>query len=126
MSSLALAAVLIGACGSSVPGPSILPLPTDAFVSNVCLGIGGGFVLLRGDPTDSRLTWETALDGSGRQDIVWPPGYHARFSPRLEVLDPGGRVIARDGDHVPAGACVAGPAEDPRQIVLVQPQDWPH
>jgi hypothetical protein len=120
-----LTMALVAACGLTQLSPSTVPLPTVRFQSNKCFGIGGGFVILRGDPNDARLTWETGLDGSGRQDIVWPPGYRARFAPGLEVLDPSGRVVARDGDRVPAGGCVAGPPDDPTKVVLVQSEDWP-
>ena len=115
----------MAACGVLQPAASTYPLPTSQIQSDVCGGIGGGFVILRGDINDPHLTWETSLDGSGRQEIVWPPGYRARFNPKLEVLDPAGAVIARDGDHVPAGACAVGPPENPPAVVEVQPQDWP-
>lgn len=82
-------------------------------------------MILRGDPNDAQVTWETALDGTSRQEIVWPSGYRARLAPGLEVFDPTGRLIARDGDRVPAGACAVGPPENPPKLVLVQPQDWP-
>lgn len=32
--------------------------------------------------------------------IRWPPGFTARFAPDLEVLDPGGKVVARGGESV--------------------------
>ena len=128
---IVLATVLVGGCGIAQPAPLTVPLPTDPnpagpSMRNVCGGVGAGVVILRGNSNDARLTWETALDGSGRQDIAWPPGYLARFVPGLEVLDPSGRVIAHDADRVPAGGCVAGPPDDPTKIVLVQPQDWSH
>jgi hypothetical protein len=119
-----LAMVLVAGCGIGQPAPSAVPLPAGQAEPYACGGIGGGFVILRGSPTDPRLTWETALDGSGRQDIVWPPGYRARFVPGLEVLDPTGRVIAHDGDRVQAGGCVAGGPDDPTKIVQVRPEDW--
>jgi hypothetical protein len=46
--------------------------------------------------------------GRGRRDVIWPPGYVARFTPMLEVLDETGRVIFRDGDAV-SGGCTTGP-----------------
>jgi hypothetical protein len=33
-----------------------------------------------------------------RENLLWPPGFRARFTPTLEVLDPFGRVYAREGD----------------------------
>jgi hypothetical protein len=81
-------------------------------------------VILRGDPNDPHLTWETALDGSGRQELVWPPGYRVRFAPKLEVFDATGDLIARDGDRVPGGGCAVGPVEDPTGLLLVLPEEW--
>ena len=78
----------------------------------------GEVVILRGDPSDPHLTWETALDGSGRQEVIWPPGYRVRFAPKLEVFDPKGGLIARDGDQVPGGGCVVGP------LLLILPEEW--
>jgi hypothetical protein len=38
-----------------------------------------------------------------RENLLWPAGYRARFAPGLEVLDPSGRVVAREGDRVTGG-----------------------
>jgi hypothetical protein len=121
---LVFVVAVASACGT-VPAPSTVDLPGPTSQPTSCAGIGGGLAILRGNPNDPRLTWETTLDGSGRTNVVWPPGYSARFAPSLEVIDSTGRVIARDGDRVPAGGCVLGDPEDPIRPVLVLPQDWP-
>jgi hypothetical protein len=104
--------------------PDSRPLPAVAEVPRVCAGVGAGTVLLAGDAADPRLAWETALDGTGRQDVIWPPGYRARFTPRLEVIAADGRVVARAGDTIPAGGCVAGPPDNPRLVIFVDPGGW--
>jgi hypothetical protein len=66
-----------------------------------CLGVGLG-AILRGDPNDGRFAW---LDSNGgRIDVFFPLGFVGRFTPKLEVLDTSGRVVARDGDQI-AGGC---------------------
>jgi hypothetical protein len=122
---IAVATMLLAGCGDRQPTSSTVPLPAGQAEPFVCRGVGGGEVLLRGSSSDPRLTWETALDGTGRQEIVWPPGYRARFVPDLEVLDPNGHVIARDGDRIPGGGCAAGRSGDPTGIVQVIPKEWP-
>ena len=57
---------------------------------------------LAGDPTKSPPVW--GIDAAARSfAIVWPAGFRARFSPGLEVLDPGGSVVARGGVISDAG-----------------------
>lgn len=100
------------------PSPLLLPLRTVAVVPRVCLGIGGGATLV-GDPNDEHVAW---LEGFGnRGEVVWPPGYVARFAPDLEVLDPSGNVIYREGDVMPGG-CAVGPPDDPPSLVLIIPE----
>jgi hypothetical protein len=71
---------------------------------------------LTGAIDDPHVTW---FERRGRrvQDVVWPPGYVARFRPDLEVLDPTGSVVAREGDGFKGrydfsfndlGICMAG------------------
>jgi hypothetical protein len=50
------------------------------------------------------MTWS---DGS-RREIGWDPGTSARFSPTLEVIGPGGVVVAREGSFVTGGCPTAG------------------
>ncbi len=54
------------------------------------------------------LIW-IVFESDGRQENpLWPTGYRARFAPELEVLDPSGRVVAREGDRV-TGGCAMPP-----------------
>ncbi len=42
-------------------------------------------------------------------DLVWPAGFSARFAPNLELLDPSGAVVGRQGDLIDdAGGGTAG------------------
>ena len=82
---------------------------------------GGGFagsVEIHGSETDADLVWLTRLDGS-RQKLVWPAGFRARFTPRLEIVDAAGAVFAREGDH-PSGGCPMPPGG-----TLIQGMDPP-
>lgn len=119
----------ISACGASPP-PSVSPrplvsdtlaLPTDPLVDlppgavAACAGIALS-AILHGDATDPHLAWLISDPGT-RLDVTWPPGYRARFTPHLEVVDTGGVVVLKEGDPV-SGACVSG---DPRVLHLEPP-----
>jgi len=119
---LALAAAL-AACGESKPtrplGPGEVWLPVS-HIGELCAG-GGLDAVLRGSPADPRITWLEGADGARVEMLVgWPPEYSARFTPKLEVLDPDGNVIGRDGWRV-SGFCGAG-----NGILLepLLPRDW--
>jgi hypothetical protein len=104
-------ALTVGACAIS------RPLPTVEVFNGACRGVGlDGHVT--GDPFDPRLAWVIHDDGGGRIDVIWPPGYTARFTPRLEVLDEQGAVAYRDGDPV-SGGCTTGP--DAQGPLLIAP-----
>jgi hypothetical protein len=99
LASLAIAALVAGCAMNR-------PLPTVASDNGGCRDVGLD-ATLTGDPSDPRLAWLVAEQGQ-RIEIVWPPGYTARFAPRVEVLDAKGLVVFRDGDSV-RGGCVTGP-----------------
>jgi hypothetical protein len=84
-------------------------LPTVGWLpGNVCAGVGLDAVL-RGSPTDARVAWlDSTLGGPARLDVTWPAGYHARFTPNIEILDENGTVVLRNGDTV-TGACDNNP-----------------
>ena len=109
LATLAIVALLI-ASGCGVPQP----LPTVEVFTGVCRGVGfDGHIT--GDPSDPRLAWLVGNRG-GRRDVIWPPGYTARFSPKLEVFDEKGDIAFQDGDAV-SGGCTTGPdAEGPLLI----------
>jgi len=83
-------------------------LPTVGWLpGNLCAGVGLDAVL-RGSPTDARVAWLENTGTNARRDVTWPAGYHARFTPNIEILDENGSVVLRDGDHV-EGACGYNP-----------------
>ena len=104
LAAIALAA-LLAACTTT------RPLPTLASYNGGYRGIGIDAVLA-GDPNDPRVAW---LEWNGRRDIVWPPGFTARFAPNLQVLDGSGTVVFRAGDRI-SGGCAIG--ED---LLLIRP-----
>lgn len=99
--SLAASLSVLSSCGSVTP-----TLPTLDSWGGGCRDVGLD-VRLTGDPSDQRITWLTASSGQ-RIDVIWPPGYTARFTPNLEVLDANGNVAFREGSKV-SGGCVTGP-----------------
>lgn len=101
---VALAAILLAACGSAPR-----PLPTAKF-TDVCLGVGVQ-ATLHGGAEDPRVTW-LLMEGGAEKALLWPPRWTARFAPALEVVDPDGRIRFRDGDAV-TEVCFAGPPEAP-------------
>ncbi len=38
--------------------------------------------------------------------LIWPPGFTARFAPQLEVIDPIGQIVMREGDPL-GGSCLS-------------------
>ena len=52
--------------------------------------------------TDPRVTW-LVTRGGDRLEVVWPPGYTARFTGGLEVVDSTGIVVFREGDAISGG-----------------------
>ena len=103
-------ALLLAACGAT-PTPS---LPTVAELPQACAGIGNDG-MLAGSPTDPRVTWLAGPQGE-RGEIVWPPGFTARFDPDLAVLDASGNVVYRAGDR-PGGGCRIGSSDSPLLIL---------
>lgn len=110
---LLLLAALVAASGC---GALPRPLPAVESWTGACRGVGLE-ATLTGDASDPRVAWLIGSDGR-RRDIIWPPGYAARFTPRLEVLDEKGIVVFQDGSPV-SGGCVTGP--DAQGPLLIAP-----
>ena len=73
--------------------------------------MGLGDTVLRGDASDPRVAWieqHVALPEASPQDItvavIFPAGYRAAFTPKLEILDENDKVVLRDGDPI-QGTC---------------------
>ena len=58
--------------------------------------------ILHGDHADPHVTWLIAPTGV-RRELLWPWGFTARFTPRLEVVAQDGAVVAREGDDLDLG-----------------------
>jgi len=91
------------------PGEAWLPIIDSGDGHVLCAGGGTiGDFRLHGSATDPRIVWMTEPDGRERT-LVWLPGTSARFVPDLEVLDPHGTVIAREGSLITGlGSCKNG------------------
>lgn len=75
---------------------------------------------LAADPGDPALVW---LDGGNeRIDLTWPHGYRVRFVPDAEVIAPGGRIVAREGQPISFGG---GSVDDTFQICTIEGVDFP-
>ena len=121
---VASALVVTTAC-SIAPTPEPFPTSVDTQVptsqAGGCRDVGLTDAKLAGDANDPRVTW---LDTpNGRQEIVWPPGYVARFfrfDGPFAIISPAGLVVFREGDQI-SGGCVAGPNSDPALILRIDP-----
>jgi hypothetical protein len=93
---LVLLAPLLGACAPAPVGP--VPINTAA-PSNVCALAAVGGVLAF--DTTYGLGFKS---GESVRVVVWPYGYSARRESDgvVVLIDPSGRVVAREGDHLAA------------------------
>lgn len=112
-----LVATLLAGCAAA--GSPTLPLPTLApgevalpeYLAEVggapqlCAGVAWvGFpVVVDGSRDDPALTWIVFGNDGHRENLLWPPGYRARFTPSLVVLDPTGQAVAREGEYATGG-----------------------
>jgi hypothetical protein len=110
--------MLVGAATFTAGCLPAIALPTLGNDGSNCRGVGLN-AILAGDPRDPRVAWLAMGDGR-RQEIVWPVGFRAQFTPELEILDARGRVVLRAGDPVDSG-CVIGGAPDLREPLLIVP-----
>lgn len=82
-----------------------------------CRGVGFDATLV-GDSNDPRVAW-LATAGGNSADIIWPPGFSARFDPALKVLDASGTVVYKAGDKI-TGGCTA-PADSLGEVLVIRP-----
>ena len=82
--------------------PGSFRLPTNGAIGGGgCLGVDFAPGVLHGDPADKRTAW--VVTSGGRQEVFFPLGFTARFTPRLEVMNRSGRIVAQEGDAVDGG-----------------------
>jgi hypothetical protein len=87
----------------------LIALPTTNWLETpdtICAGVGLDAVL-HGSPNDPYVAWLENRVAAGRDEILWPAGYRARFRPDLEILNESGIVVFREGDAI-SGTCVTG------------------
>jgi hypothetical protein len=115
-----LGVVIAGILATSLVGCSTkgaLPLRTLATDNGACRGVGID-ATLAGAANDPRVVWLVSAGGV-EGDIIWPPGFSARFDPGLQVLDASGTVVFRAGDKISSG-CVA-PADSHGPVLVIRP-----
>lgn len=131
----AVIAVTVLGCvaGPSTPAPAIptsitnsLPTPAPNSLANEGCSVvelegaqlAGGF----DDAGVRLLVWLNSP--GGRIELVWPPGFGIRtyrFGIRnFDIVAVDGAVVYTEGDMIDR-ACLAGPREDPRAVVLLPP-----
>ena len=89
------------------PGEQWVPFQRDRSIAGIpvgCAGVGwvGNNHVLAGSANDPRLVWMMA-DGK-REELEFPVGYSARFTPGLQLLDQTGKVVGEEGT-VLVGGC---------------------
>jgi hypothetical protein len=105
---VSFAVALTGCLSSTVPAPTdrvgIVALDV---APGAGLGVGpeGGCgsvafedLRLHGDPTRMPAVWLESGDNGEILAVRWPPGFSARFEPRLVIYDARRSAVARDGD----------------------------
>lgn len=105
-----------GAGGASTAGTVNIPtLPSPSpGVEVLCASALHAPFTLEGAATASPAVWGVDI-ARHRFGIVWPPGFSARFSPGLEILDTSGAVVARQGTVSDAG----GAGDDPFYVCSI-------
>ena len=94
---------------TATPVPSgFIDLPTLSGIAPdtggallACGGVGFSDSILHGSQTAADKVWLEAVETFVSPRVVavrWPAGFRARFVPTLELLDPSGVVVAREGD----------------------------
>lgn len=92
-------------------------LRTLATDSGGCRGVGFD-ATLAGSADDARVAWLASASGD-TADIIWPPGFTARFDPGLQILDASGAVAYKAGDKI-SGGCTA-PADSRGEVLVIRP-----
>ncbi len=97
--------------GIALPNGEVSLTTSNWLPGGACAGVGLGDTVLRGDASDPRVAWieqHVALPEASPQDItvavIFPAGYRAAFTPKLEILDENDKVVLRDGDPI-QGTC---------------------
>ena len=106
-------AVLVGDSRPLRAAPSVAPGVPVACMEALASGV------LEADPADPALVW--LASGDERTDLTWPFGFRVRFTPDAEVLAPGGRVVAREGQEISFGG---GTITETFEICTIEGMDF--
>ncbi|HEX2755540.1 MAG TPA: hypothetical protein VHM48_08755 [Candidatus Limnocylindrales bacterium] len=108
-------AILVAGCGSTVPEPTIIAIPTSAAGGGCLDAPVGGRVI-----TSQR--WGIAIaDETGRvSKLFWPNGVHGQMDgDRVALVDGSGRLVAHVGDTIRSGGGFIGANGDPDNTMMV-------
>lgn len=115
---LAATVLVIGCEAGSAPTAATVNIPTQPSpspgVEVLCAAAQRTPFRLEGNANASPAVWGVDI-ARHRFGIVWPPGFSARFSPGLEILDTSGAVVARQGTVSDAG----GAGDDPFYVCSI-------
>lgn len=79
--------------------------------------------ILNGSASDPRVAWGVDRLSGRRIELVWPPGYQAKFDPQLAIADADGVIVAREGDIL-TGGC--NDVDDPSAPMWVSAREIVH
>lgn len=96
-----VAALSLSACQGAEPpaGPRTAELPTLSYRNGEDALISG--ILRAEEQEDGVCVWIDS--GSEAVSVRWPPGYSARLSEPIEIVDGSGVTVAQEGDRVEGG-----------------------
>jgi hypothetical protein len=92
-----IAASLETASATPAPSPAWVALPMGDIQAACGAPLSGA--VLQGSATNPRIAWLQMADGT-THNVVFPPGYFARFDPGLEIVNEAGRVVLQAGQSV--------------------------
>ena len=104
----ALVAALVAGCGLAAPETTAYPLPTAAIAFPLPAQSDATAASCPAtDLAPVKVEWDAVQRdlSVGGKKVIWPRGFSARILPSggLEILAPGGAVVARDGDTIALG-----------------------
>jgi hypothetical protein len=113
-----LVALLTLACAS----PQLRTVPHQPNVTLLCGDAGIPAFRLVIDLTSTDPVWGVAKADGKRFSIIWPQGFSLRVGTEPAVLDPTGKVVAKNGAIV---TDAGGENSDPATICQIGGEDYP-
>jgi hypothetical protein len=95
------------AAGTSAQRARSYPLPSDGWKPGQ-----SAMEAISSAPFHALLTRSGACTPDGSVSYLWPAGYRVRFHPTV-LLDPAGKVVARQGQYITVGGGIVGTASWP-------------